>query len=82
VTAELTCREIVELVTDYVEDALPPDERAHFERHLSYCPGCVTYVEHIRDTIRATGSAPREESLPPEVRAALVAQFRDWARSG
>jgi anti-sigma factor RsiW len=79
---ELTCREIVELVTDYVENTMPLDERRRFEHHLSYCPGCVTYVEQIRETIRATGEIPREETLSPALREGLLAQFRLWQRDG
>jgi anti-sigma factor (TIGR02949 family) len=81
VSEELSCQEIVELVTDYVEEDMPPDERSRFERHLSYCPGCLSYVEQIRETIRATGEIPREETLPSELRAGLVAQFKNWKRS-
>lgn len=80
-TEELSCQEIVDLVTEYVEDGMPPEERNRFEHHLSYCPGCVTYVEQIRETIRVTGEIPREEALPAELRAGLVAQFKDWKRS-
>jgi anti-sigma factor RsiW len=77
---ELSCQEIVELVTDYVEDAMPVEERRRFEHHLTYCPGCVTYVEQIRETIRLTGETPREETLPPSLREGLLAQFRTWQR--
>lgn len=80
-TEELSCQEIVELVTEYVEDEMPPEERNRFEHHLSYCPGCVTYVEQIRETICVAGELPREETLPAELRAGLVAQFKDWKRS-
>jgi anti-sigma factor RsiW len=79
---ELTCQEIVELVTDYIEGTMPLDERGRFEHHLSYCPGCVTYVEQIRETIRATGGIPREETLSPALREGLIAQFRLWQRDG
>jgi predicted anti-sigma-YlaC factor YlaD len=78
---ELSCREIVELVTDYLEDAMLSEERRRFEHHLSYCPGCVTYVEQIRETIRLTGELPREETLSPALRDGLVAQFRHWRRT-
>jgi anti-sigma factor RsiW len=79
---ELSCQEIVELVTDYIEDAMPAGERRRFEHHLSYCPGCVTYVEQIRATIRATGAIPRKETLSPALREGLIAQFRLWQRDG
>ena len=77
---EFSCQERVEVVTNYFDDALPPDEQQRFERHLSYCAGCNTYVDQIRETIRQTGMVPREESLPPALREAIVAQFRNWKR--
>lgn len=77
---ELTCRELVELVTDYLEGALPPEDAARFERHLAVCPGCTTYVEQIRETVRQAGRL-REDDLRPEARDALLAQFRNWKDS-
>ncbi len=74
----LSCQEVVELVTAYLDHALPEPERERFEQHLSACPGCVTYVDHMRETVRLTGELPREETLTPEVRDALLAQFRNW----
>jgi anti-sigma factor RsiW len=71
---------MIEVVTNYLDDALPHDEHERFERHLSYCAGCNTYVEQIRETIRQTGMVPREESLPPSLREQIVAQFRNWKR--
>ena len=59
---KLSCLDIVELVTDYIEDALPAEERRRFEHHLTYCPGCVTYVDQIRETIRVTGPGCRARS--------------------
>jgi anti-sigma factor RsiW len=76
----MSCRELVELVTDYLEDALPPEERARFEEHLAICPGCVTYVEQIRATVQTVGTL-REESIPPSTRDELLAAFRDWKRT-
>jgi anti-sigma factor RsiW len=71
---------MIEVVTSYLDDALAPDEQQKFERHLSYCAGCKTYVDQIRETIRQTGMVPREESLPPALREEIVAQFRNWKR--
>ena len=71
---------MTEVVTNYLDNALPPDEQHRFEHHLSYCFGCNTYVEQIRETIRQTGMVPREESLPPSLREEIVAQFRNWKR--
>jgi anti-sigma factor (TIGR02949 family) len=75
---EFSCQEMIEVVTNYLDDALPSDEQERFERHLSYCAGCSTYVDQIRETIRQTGTVPREESLPPALREEIVAQFRNW----
>lgn len=77
---ELPCRQLVELVTDYLEDRLPPQERARFEAHLADCEYCEAYLEQIRQTIRVLGRLP-EESLSVEARDALLTAFRDWARS-
>jgi anti-sigma factor RsiW len=76
----MSCKEFVELVTDYLENALSADERQRFEEHLALCPGCVTYVEQIRQTVATTG-ALREESLAPVARDKLLAAFRDWNRN-
>lgn len=75
--ASLSCQELVELVTAYLEGELPAPERARFDAHLGECGGCRAYVEQIRETIRLTGTL-REESLSPEARDALLAAFRDW----
>ena len=74
---DLTCAELVELVTDYLEDALPAEERARFEEHLTICEGCFNYVDQMRTTIVLTGRL-RVDDLSPEVAAELVGAFRDW----
>ena len=76
---ELPCQELVELVTDYLEDRLPPLERKRFEAHLAECEACRAYLEQFRATIRALGRLP-EESLSPEARTALLTAFRGWSR--
>ncbi|HET9325339.1 MAG TPA: zf-HC2 domain-containing protein [Methylomirabilota bacterium] len=76
---ELPCRELVELVTDYLEDRLSPIDRARFEAHLTECEACRTYLEQFRETIRVLGRLP-EESLSPEAREALLTAFRGWSR--
>jgi len=77
---EMACRELVELVTDYLEERLPAHDRARFEAHLDDCPYCVNYVDQLRETLRLTGEL-REESLDPEVRAALLVAFHGWQRA-
>ena len=76
---ELSCRELVELVTDYLENALPLAERVRFEEHLIACPGCQTYLEQMRQTIDVLGRVT-EESLEPAARDQLLDLFRNWKR--
>jgi anti-sigma factor RsiW len=74
---ELSCQELVELVTDYLEGALPEDERRRFDEHLSGCNGCRTYLEQMRTTIRLGGElSPRE--ISPEAERALLEALRGW----
>jgi anti-sigma factor RsiW len=74
---ELACREIVELVTAYLEDALSPADRERFEEHLVFCDGCERYLEQMRLTIEATGRI-RPEDLPPALEERLLEAFRGW----
>jgi anti-sigma factor RsiW len=73
----MTCKELVELVTDYLEGRLTAAEVQRFDEHLDLCEGCATYVDQIRATIAVAGSV-REEDLPPGSADALLAEFRDW----
>jgi anti-sigma factor (TIGR02949 family) len=79
-TEHITCQEVVELVTDYLEGALQADDTALFEQHLNFCEGCVWYVDQIRKTASLVGRI-REEEIPTELRDRLVAAFRDWKGS-
>lgn len=76
----LTCQEVVELVTAYLDDALTPGERERFEQHLASCAGCRTYLEQMQQSIAATGRIPLV--LPPELEARLLDAFRDWRAAG
>ena len=75
----LTCREMVELVTEYIEGTMPPRERAIFEAHLSVCPGCTAYLEQMRQTIAVLGKLT-EEMIAPQARDVLLKAFHDWKR--
>jgi anti-sigma factor RsiW len=77
----LECREFVELVTAYLENALPTGERTRFEAHIAVCPGCATYVEQMRQTIRATG-ALTEDVIPELAMQDLLQVFRGWKVNG
>jgi anti-sigma factor RsiW len=74
---EISCREIVELVTAYLEGALSERDRARFEAHLSGCDGCDNYLAQMRETIRITGTLT-EDQVPEVTRTALLSAFRDW----
>lgn len=73
----ITCKEMVELMSDYLEDALSAEDRARFEEHLGICEGCTNYLVQIKETIRLTGMLT-EEQIPPEQKAKLLDAFRSW----
>ena len=72
---ELTCRQVVEVVNDYLDDGMTTDERASFEQHLHACPWCMTYLDHIRQTVALAGTLT-EGSLPPALEHGVRALFR------
>jgi anti-sigma factor RsiW len=77
---EMTCRELVVVITDYLEGTLPEDERRRFEEHLGDCSYCANYLEQMRATIATLGEL-REDSLSPATRDELLEAFRDWKRT-
>jgi anti-sigma factor RsiW len=76
----LSCRELVELVTDYLENALPAAQHARFEEHIADCPGCTAYLEQMRTTIRVTHTLT-EDTLDPQYKDELLNVFRNWKNS-
>jgi anti-sigma factor RsiW len=76
---DITCREIVEIVNDYVEGALTPEEREAVELHLNLCDGCTDYLEQLRLSIALTGELPAE-ALSPELEEELCIAFRSFRR--
>jgi anti-sigma factor RsiW len=76
---DVTCREIVELVTDYVEGALGPEEREAVEMHLNLCDGCTDYLRQLRMSIELTGTLPAD-AISPELEDELCAAFRSYRR--
>ncbi len=73
----LTCQELVELVTLYLEDALPQPGRQRFEEHLAACKGCAVYLDQMRTTIDLVGRLS-PESISSEAEAELLDAFRGW----
>jgi predicted anti-sigma-YlaC factor YlaD len=76
---DLDCRGVVEVVTDYLEGGLAPDDRRPFDRHLAACEGCRDYLEQLRTVIRVAGR-PTVDAVPPQTMAGLLRAFRDWRR--
>lgn len=74
---ELTCKELVELVTGYLDGTLPARHRRRFETHIAACDRCTAYLAQMEATIRATGTL-KEEQVPDEQKVVLLAAFRDW----
>ena len=74
---DLTCAELVELVTDYFEGALSARDRERFEQHVVFCGGCSNYLDQMRRTVELTGRLT-EADVSPEARDALLASFRTW----
>lgn len=77
---ELTCAQVVELVTSYLEDALAPADVERFEEHLVFCDGCAQYLEQMRAAITVTGRL-RDGDLDPVLQRRLLDAFRSWSTS-
>ena len=73
----MTCQELVELVTDYLDGALSELDRARFEEHIALCPMCQVHLEQLRITVREMGTL-RERDFDPDVLAELQERFRTW----
>jgi anti-sigma factor RsiW len=76
----MSCQEVVELVTAYLEGGLPAAQTALVEQHLNFCEGCVWYVEQLRGTIAAVGRIT-EPDIATEDRDRLLTAFRGWSTS-
>jgi anti-sigma factor RsiW len=74
---EMPCRELVELVTAYLDGSLSRRDRRRFEAHIAGCTHCTLYVQQMRTTIRTMGRLT-EDSLSPEMRTELLNAFRGW----
>lgn len=73
----LSCRELVELVTDYLDGALPVDLRDRFESHLQGCPDCRTHLDQMRLTVSLLGRLSADDLAPADQQALLDA-FHEW----
>lgn len=73
----MRCREVVELMTDYIEGTLSDGDRARFEEHIAGCDGCRAYLEQLRTTKRVLGTLAAEP-IPAAVKADLLQAFKSW----
>jgi predicted anti-sigma-YlaC factor YlaD len=73
----MSCKEFVELVTDYLEGGLSSEDQARFEAHLAVCDGCEIYLQQIKQTIALSGRLT-EEQITPKARKTLLKAFKDW----
>ena len=74
---QLNCQEVVELVTDYLEQALLPEMKAKFDEHIAECSGCDTYLEQVQQTILMLRKLT-EQQMFPETKQELLEIFRNW----
>lgn len=72
-----SCRQVVELVTDYLDRGLAADQRLAFERHVAVCPPCRGYLSQLRLITRTAGTLT-EEDVPDHLRESILAAFKDW----
>ena len=79
--AQLPCQEVVEMVTDYLEGAMPTAERRRLEHHLTGCRHCTDYLAQMRETIRLTGRLTPED-LTPDMSTELTELYRRWRNEG
>jgi anti-sigma factor RsiW len=77
---EMACRELVEVVTDYLEGALPAHDRLRLEAHLAECRYCMDYIAQMRRTIEALGKLPAQP-VDPAQQEVLLEAFRGWRRT-
>ena len=79
--AAVPCQEVVEMVTDYLEGAMPTADRRRLEHHLAGCRHCTEYLAQMRETIALTGRLTPED-LTPDVSAELTDLYRRWRNEG
>ena len=77
--AALSCQQVVEVITDYLEGSMGWRDRRRFEKHLRACDGCTLYLAQMRETLSLLGTVP-VDTLPSEAQSTLLDAFRDLPR--
>ena len=73
----MNCRQVVQLLMDYLDGTLPAADRERVEEHLAGCDGCTAFLSQLRAASRVTAELAEAE-VPPAIRADLLKAFRDW----
>jgi anti-sigma factor RsiW len=73
----MLCRELVEVITGYLDGTLPDVDRLRFDEHLATCPHCTAYLDQMRTTLRLTGRLSHDD-IPDATREDLLQVFRRW----
>jgi anti-sigma factor RsiW len=73
----MACKEVVEVITAYLDGTLPPADRRRFDAHVAECRYCTEYLVQMRATIERLGRLD-ETTLAPDTRQGLIAAFRGW----
>jgi putative zinc finger protein len=77
---ELLCVEVVELVTEYLSQAMVPEERARLEQHLLVCPPCTAYLAQVKTTLKLARGIGHDAPESADVDASLLDLYRSWNR--
>jgi len=75
----MTCRELTELLNDFVSGDLLPEHRERLQQHLNDCPPCLVYLETYKLTIKLTRSLPCQP-LPPQLKERLRLVLKEIKR--
>ncbi|MGB0910097.1 MAG: zf-HC2 domain-containing protein [Nitrospirales bacterium] len=75
----LSCQGVSEIVTEYLEGAMPWSTRIRFHMHLGLCSACRNYLQQMKYTVQTLGKIPAEP-ISPQVRDALLKRFKDWKK--
>ena len=76
----ITCQELTELVTDYVEKNMSLVDRMRFQMHVGMCKSCRAYLKQMRATVDVLGSMPLDTNIPTDVKSELLSRFQDWKK--
>jgi predicted anti-sigma-YlaC factor YlaD len=76
----LTCQQVTEVCTDYLEKRMSFGQRLSFQLHLGMCGNCRVYMRQMRATIETLGRLD-DQPMPAAVQQELLARFRDWKQT-